>query len=239
MPQPEPGSPEATGPPTPPRGKGKIAALAVLSGLLACALTLASLPTTATAVAVPRHGTQRYDTKLFVRYETTGDCTVYPNYPRAGIRTHNRPWTVPSGRNVIWRYNVDEEWAVISDPARAGETFPWWGFTRRSCLGDSIEQAAYPSGVRAPNAVLQGRSTFVPSGWRPVRFDTPSSRVVTRGVTTTRNATLRDHVNFVVGNVRAGWQVDVSEKTRSRGHWIKVYAPRAKQWGYIERTALS
>jgi hypothetical protein len=29
------------------------------------------------------------------------------------------PGLIPAGRTVIWRYNVDGAWALVSDPAQA------------------------------------------------------------------------------------------------------------------------
>ena len=74
-----------------------------------------------------------------------------------------------------------------------------------------------------------------PSGWRPVMWNILPGRVVRRGVTLTHNATLRDPAHFVLGNVPAGWQVDI---TASSSPWVRVYVPILHRWGYIERAAI-
>lgn len=165
---------------------------------------------------------------LFVRYDTTSPCTVYLNYPKPGVTGNSAPWTIPVGRKkVIWRYNVNAEWALVSDPARsATRTFPWWGFTRRNCIKDE------------PRRILEGRSNVNASGWRRVSFNLPSAHVIARHRKVTHNATLRDPANFVIGNVPAEWHVDVTNKTRSNGYWVEVYVPNAKRWGYIESSKL-
>ena len=174
------------------------------------------------------------DVKLFVWYETKSDCEVFPNYPKAGVKGQGLGWTIPEGRSIIWRYNINDTWAVITDPNRAKQTFPWWGITRRSCIGKSKEQENYPQGVAVPSRILEGRSKVYDSGWRPVEFSQGPEPVVKHGVEVKRNATLRDRANFMVGNVFAGWKVDVTGLTRSNGHWVYVYSPAARRWGYIE-----
>src|SRR4051794_7468143 len=124
------------------------AAIGVISALTAVVLVTAAQP----AGADPGGP----DTKLFVKYATTSVCTVYPNYPKDGVLGNGSPWSVPAGESVIWRYNVDSTWALISYPKRAHVTFPWWGFTRRDCLGTSVEQADYPTGIAVPQRVLEG-----------------------------------------------------------------------------------
>ena len=178
------------------------------------------------------------DTKLFVKYTTTSTCAVYLNYPKEGVLGNGSPWTVPPRETVIWRYNVNSTWALISYPKRAHETFPWWGFTRRDCIGTSIEQSDYPAGQAVPERVLEGRSRVADSGWRPVDFSVAPAPVVASGREVVRDATLRDPANFVIGNVPASWHVDVTSETRSNGHWVEVYVPNAKRWGYVERDAL-
>lgn len=183
-------------------------------------------------------GDSQAGTKLFVRYSTASTCTVYLNYPKEGVLGNGSPWTVPAGETVIWRYNVNSTWALISYPKRAHETFPWWGFTRRDCIGASVTQSDYPAGVAVPERVLEGRSHVADSGWRSVDLSVAPAPVVERGRVVVRNATLRDPANFVIGNVPASWHVDVTSQTRSNGHWVEVYVPNAKRWGYVERDAL-
>lgn len=172
-------------------------------------------------------------TKLMIRYAVRSTCTVYPNYPKQGVVGNSgRTWTIPAGKSLIWRYNVNREWALISDPSRAKRTFPWWGFTRRDCIGRSIRQSAYPAGEPVPSRILEGRSQRS-SGWRPVDFSVAPAAVVRRHKLTS-TATLRDPANFVIGNGFPGWTVEVTAKTRSNGHWVLVHLPNAKRWGYME-----
>jgi hypothetical protein len=176
-------------------------------------------------------------TKLFVRYATKSACTVHLNYPKDGV-IGNRTFTVPVGRTIIWRYNVNSTWALISYPTRAHQEFPWWGFTKRECIGKSVEQTDYPAGRSIPDRILEGRSQVASSGWRSVTFNLPAAPIVAKHQRINHNATLRDDVNFVIGNVPEGWHVNVTAVTRSNGHWVKVYVPNAKRWGYIERAKL-
>lgn len=176
--------------------------------------------------------------KLLVRYQASSSCRVVPNYPKSGVVSNDkRNFTVAAGKTIIWRYNVNSTWAVVSDPARASaRTYPWWGFTRKSCIGRSIEQQGYPAGQAVPQRILQGRSQQA-DGWRPVDFNASSAAKVGR-VKMVNSGTLRDSANFVTGNVPAGWSVDKTRVTRSSGHWLKVYVPNAKRWGWIEADKL-
>jgi hypothetical protein len=158
---------------------------------------------------------------LLVKYDTRSTCTVYMNYPKSGV-VDNLTWTIPPGhKNIIWRYNVNSTWAAVSDPARAKRQFPWWGFTRQSCIAG------------APKRILEGRSNEIASGWRPVSFDVASAPVVAHHHKIKSHATLRDPNNFVIGNVRSTWHVDVTSRTRDRS-WVEIYVPNAKQWGYVQ-----
>jgi len=174
------------------------------------------------------------DGPLFVWYTTTSDCLVYPNYPKPGVKGQGFAWTITAGKSVIWRYNVNETWALVTDPGRARETFPWWGFTERKCIGKSKEQSDYPAGVAVPDRILEGRSKVADSGWRSVDYHQGPEPIVKYAVLVKNSATLRDRANFVVGNVFAGWKVDVTNLKRSNGHWVYVYSPSARRWGYIE-----
>jgi hypothetical protein len=178
------------------------------------------------------------DVKLFVWYEAKTDCEVFPNYPKTGVKGQGLGWTIDAGDSVIWRYNINDTWAVISDPHRAKERFPWWGITRRSCIGESKEQESYPEGVPVPSRILEGRSKVADSGWRTVEFSQGPEPIVRHGVELRKNGTIRDRANFMVGNVFAGWKVDVTGLTRSNGHWVYVYSPGARRWGYIEANKL-
>ena len=210
--------------------------------MLAVAATWLTLAGTNAATA--HAGQQERSTKLLIRYAAKSDCTVVPNYPASGVTGNSaRTWTIPAGKTVIWRYNVDATWALVSDPVRASDParvekeLPWWGFTRRDCIGLSVKQKDYPAGIAVPDRLLEGRSQKA-SGWRPVKFDQPGARVTNNHKKVTSNGTLRDPANFVVGNVFAGWHVHLTDKTRSNGHWVLVYVPNAQRWGYIERAHL-
>jgi hypothetical protein len=174
------------------------------------------------------------DTKLMVRYAVRNTCTVYPNYPKPGVVGNSgRTWRIPQGKSLIWRYNVNRDWALVSDPSRARRTFPWWGFTRRDCIGRSIRQADYPAGKPVPTRILEGRSRQGAHGWRRVDFSVAPAPVVRRHRLTS-TATLRDPVNFAIGNAFPGWTVEVTGRTRSNGHWVLVHLPNAERWGYME-----
>jgi hypothetical protein len=139
---------------------------------------------------------------------------------------------------VIWRYNVDGAWALVSDPARAtGKHFPWWGFTQRSCIGTSVKQKGLPAGRPVPNRILQGRSQ-AGSGWHAVTFDLPAAPIRAHHRKLKANTTLRDGDNFVTGDAFRGWHVDVTTRTRAHG-WVEVYVPNARRWAYIPASDLS
>jgi hypothetical protein len=178
------------------------------------------------------------DTPLFVWYQTKSDCLVYPNYPKPGVKGQMFKWTIEQGHSIIWRYNVNDTWAVVTDPARSKETFPWWGFTKRSCIGKSKDQTGYPEGIAVPSRIHEGRSHVASSGWRTVDYDQGPEAIVRHQVRVKHDGTLRDRVNFVVGNVFAGWKVDVTSLTRSNGFWVYVYSPSARKWGYVEAEKL-
>ena len=200
------------------------------------ALGLAELGATAPANAQDAQQKKERDEKLLIIYETKSTCTVYPNYPKDGVKD-NDPWTIQSGERIVWRYNVNETWAAVQDRERAKvKSFPWWGFTRRDCIGTSVRQKQYPAGRPVPERILEGRSQ-APSGWREVDFSVPPAPVVDQERVVKCNATLRDSHNFFIGNVRAGWPVEVTNETRGRkDSWVEVYVPNAKRWGYILRS---
>lgn len=200
--------------------------------------TLAGLALALAVTATPRATSAASDTKLFVRYEAKSDCEVFPNYPKPGVKGQKLGWTIAAGKSLVWRYNVNDTWAVIQDPARANSKFPWWGFTRRSCIGKSVDQSDYPTGVAVPTRIREGRSRVADDGWRGVDYDQGPESIVDEGVRVKKNGTLRDRANFVVGNVFAGWHVDVTSLTRTKGHWVYVYSPAARKWGYIEAEKL-
>lgn len=208
--------------------------------ILAAAITTGALPP-ATPVALASETCEAQDVPLFVKYRTKSECEVYPNYPKAGVKGQLYKWTVPAGRNLVWRYNVNDTWAVVTDLSRSNEDFPWWGFTRRDCLGKSAGQdsdnGVYPAGIPVPSQTLVGRShdcKHHSDGWRPVDYHQGPEIVAKYSVRVKRNGTLRDRNNFAVGNVFAGWKVDVTRVTRSGKHWVYVYSPGARKWGYVE-----
>ncbi|GLZ32452.1 hypothetical protein Lesp02_46400 [Lentzea sp. NBRC 105346] len=201
------------------------------------ALGLAALAAVV-VLAMPGQASAGSKTKLFLRFATKSACTVHLNYPKEGV-VANSTFTVPTGKTIVWRYNVNETWALISYQDRAHKQFPWWGFTKRDCIGKSIKQSDYPAGHPVPDKILEGRSRVASDGWRRVTFNVPAAPVAVHHKKVTRNATLRDDANFVIGNVKEGWHVDVTNVTRSNGHWVEVYVPNAKRWAYIERAALA
>ena len=161
---------------------------------------------------------------LMVNYDMASPCKVFINIPGEGV-TNNTSWTT-TGTRITWRYNVNSTWALVSDPNRAGKTYPWWGFTKRECIKGE------------PERLREGRSNVAASGWRSVVVDVPGASIISRSRQLHENATLRDPANFVVGNVPAGWHVDVTGNTRSDGFWVEVYVPNAKRWGYIRASNL-
>lgn len=175
---------------------------------------------------------------LFVWYRVKRDCDVLPNYPKPGVKGQKLGFRITAGTNVIWRYNVNDTWALVSSPSRAYDEFPWWGFVKRSCIGLSIAQSDYAAGYHIPTRKLQGRSCQTKSGYRGVDFHLGPETVARASVKVKHRGTMRDGANFVVGHVFAGWHVDVTHVTRSNGHWVYVYAPAARRWGYIERDKL-
>jgi hypothetical protein len=204
--------------------------------MMGAAAVVVATATTVTSVSLPsRAGAAPHTAKLLVRYSTTSPCTIYPNYPKAGVVGNaGRTWTIGADKTIVWRYNVNATWAVVSDPVRAQrKQFPWWGFTRSGCIGRSIQQTGYPAGQPVPSRILSGRSQQA-SGWRTVVFRVPPAPVTARHRRVTGNGTLRDPANFVIGNVFPGWHVDVTGRTRSNGHWVEVYVPNARRWGYLE-----
>jgi hypothetical protein len=173
---------------------------------------------------------------LFIKFMTRKACKVYPNYPKRGVRG-NTPFTIPKGEKLIWRYNVNKRYAVVSWSERSKlRQFPWWGFTARNCIGRSPKQSSFPAGKRVPNNILKGRSNQTASGWRTIDFRIPKGRVV--GTKRLKDdATLRDRADFVIGNVPRGWRVQILAG-RTEASWVKVYVPNAKRVGYILRRAL-
>ncbi len=161
---------------------------------------------------------------LMVAYDLAKPCTIFLNMPGDGV-DDNSNWKT-TGTYITWRYNMNSEWALVSDPKRAGKTYPWWGFTRRDCIKGE------------PERIKAGRSNVAASGWRTVQTDVPPASVTSRTREVHSDSTLRDPANFAIGNVPKGWHVDVTGNTRSGGFWVEVYVPNAKRWGFIEASHL-
>ncbi|MEV1238508.1 hypothetical protein [Nonomuraea sp. NPDC049750] len=211
----------------------RTAMLAALSVLLAGGLTASAAPAALAGTASGPAPEPERD-KLLMFYDTKAPCTIMTNYGQPAVA-----WQTTAGTHLVWRYNIDATWAMISQPSRKDSPgFPWWGVTQRSCLGNSIKQKDYPTGIPVPSSIQMGRSQQE-DGWRPVQWNVPASPIVRRGVKVTRNATLRDPAHFVLGNVPATWQVDLTATPSPTDWWVKVYVPALNRWGYIERVALS
>jgi hypothetical protein len=191
--------------------------------------------------AAPAATSKPHKKTLMILYWTKSDqtCTVYPNYPKAGVLGNTgRTWSIAPHNLVVWRYNVNKTWAMIADRSPTAPQFPHWGFTLRSCIGLSkgqklVQGGRFPAGLPIPNRVLQGRSQNA-SGWRAVRFSLKPAAIVARHVRVRGTSTLRDAAGFVTGNVFPDWHVDVTAVTRGKGSWVEVYVPNAKRWGYVD-----
>ena len=105
---------------------------------------------------------------LMVAYDLAKPCTIYLNMPGDGV-DDNSNWKT-TGTYITWRYNMNSEWALVSDPKRAGKTYPWWGFTRRDCIKGE------------PERIKEGRSNVAASGWRTVQTDVPPASVTVSAV---------------------------------------------------------
>lgn len=168
--------------------------------------------------------------ELFFYYATTSNCQVYPNYPKAELPWTSLAWSVPQGKSVIWRYNVNETFAMVTDPERAKNgQFPWWGFAPRACLGKTIAQKNAPAGQPLPTRIKEGRSQQA-DGWRPVDFDM-AAMPVKATLHVKNHATLRDPAHFVVGNCGKDMDVDVSQVL---GQWAFVECKLVGRRGWIE-----
>ncbi|MEV0663879.1 hypothetical protein ACIBI3_21930 [Actinomadura luteofluorescens] len=171
---------------------------------------------------------------LLIRYAAKKTCKLYPNHKMKGS-----PWKIPAGKQLVWRYNIDRTWAIVSDYSRSKrKQYPWWGVTQRNCIGKSVKQTGYPAGKPIPGRILQARSAVTKSGWRTVIWKVPASKITRRNVAVRHNATLRDPANLVLGNVPAGSKVHRTSATRSKGYWVKVYVPNLHRYGFIEANKL-
>jgi hypothetical protein len=208
--------------------------------VLATALLTFGVGLTALAPARADAAPPRRAIALILDYHVAHACAVYPNYPKAGVIGNHLDWTIAPGEIVAWRYNVNATWAMISDKKYRNSAHPWWGFTRRSCIGGSVggehfptPTSSYPAGVRIPNMLLQGRSAVTASHYRSVDFRPTPAHVVNAAKLITTKGTLRDaRGRFVIGNVFPGWHVRATDA--HDGPWTKVYVPNAKRWGWVE-----
>lgn len=181
---------------------------------------------------------------LILDYSVAQSCPVYPNYPKDGVIGNQIGWTIAPGDTVAWRYNINSTYAMVSDKKYRNTSHPWWGITRRDCIGTSLggehfptPTSSYPAGVRIPTSILMGRSAVTASHYRSVDFSPAAAHEVNPYKEVTSFGTLRDaRGRFVIGNVAAGWHVHTTDVTD--GPWTKVYVPNAKRWGWIENIHL-
>jgi len=176
---------------------------------------------------------------LILEYSVAGNCPVFQNYPKAGVRGNAIGWTVAPGQTVAWRYNVNRTWAMVSDKKYRNTSHPWWGFVQRACIGTSRggehfpnPSSRYPAGKAIPNRVLEGRSQNK-RRYRRVDFRVSSAPIVDRLKRACSKGTLRDAPNnFVIGNVAKGWRTRLT--AQHDNGWTKVYVPAAKRWGWLQ-----
>jgi hypothetical protein len=203
----------------------------------------------------PKVGTLCGHTRiLLVTYSVKSECHIQDNYPHnAGASP--KTWTIKPGATIIWRYNVNGHVALISDPAK--QSFPHWGFvTNSECIGTTTgQQASYwryekpkhgqakwvrhatppiPAGQPMPKRLLSGRSQNAHAGyWNKVDWTPAGPAVPAAHQKTTHNATLRDRPNeFVIGNVKSGWEVRPTGQHQAG--YTKVYVPSLHRWGWLQ-----
>ena len=178
---------------------------------------------------------------LILDYTVGKACDVFPNYPKEGVIGNDIGWKITPGDVVAWRYNVNDNWAMISDKKyRNDSNHPWWGLVPRDCIGASIGgepfptlDSQYPAGEPIPQRLLEGRSAVEADHYTHVGFRPSPATVVRDGVRVRSKGTLRDAANrFVIGNVDAGWHVRVTDQKQTG--WTKVYVPNAQRWGYVQ-----
>jgi hypothetical protein len=182
---------------------------------------------------------------LLVAYWAKTECRIQDNYPH-NAGASRKTWTITPGAKIIWRYSVNAHVALISDPAR--NTFPHWGFvTNSECIGTTVGQhssywkfekpknakarwvqhatSAIPAGQPVPSRLLYGRSQSKQAHyWNRVDWTPVGPTVPAAGQKMTHNRTLRDRPNeFVIGNVKAGWEVRLTGQHQAG--YTKVYVP--------------
>lgn len=81
---------------------------------------------------------------LILDYRVVSTCPVYTNYPKEGVSRRDAWWITPSDI-VGWRYNVNGDWAMISDKKYRKTSHAWWGFTPRVCIGGSVGGEPFPT----------------------------------------------------------------------------------------------
>jgi len=176
-------------------------------------------------------------------------CHVQANYPH-NPGTGRKTWTINPGARVIWRYNVNSHVAAIADPAE--KSFPHWGFvTNSECVGATVGQRSHywrfngtrwvehatppiPAGLPMPKRLRSGRSQNAATNyWNDVDWTPAGPAVPAAKQKLAHNRTLRDRPNeFVIGNVRAGWQVRPTGEKQAG--YTKVYVPSLKRWGWLQ-----
>jgi hypothetical protein len=191
---------------------------------------------------------------LLVRYSVKTECRIQDNYP-VNPGASPKTWTVAPGATIIWRYNVNDHVALISDPAKNG--FPHWGFvTNSECIGTTLrQQGTYwrfekptngkarwvkhktpliPAGQSIPRRTFAGRSQNARTNyWNSVDWTPAAAGTTLAARKLSHNRTLRDRpAEFVIGNVKAGWQVRPTNEHRSG--YTKVYVPSLKRWGWLQ-----
>jgi hypothetical protein len=160
-------------------------------------------------------------------------CDVYTNYPKAGVAA--RTWPLGAGAHVKVRYNVNGDWALIQDTARANrkphQINPHYGFIQRSCLARQL-----------PLPALKGIGYDREP--RTVRFNPAGNGRRVKTLHVSGNATMRDAVRaFVIGNLSSAYHDTFVVGTRrcvvaSRGSFVHGYAPAARRWGYVQASHL-
>jgi len=212
----------------------------VLRRLITSTTFVALLAGLAVVVSAPAATAAPREIALILDYRVVATCAVYPNYPKEGVIGNQIGWTITPSDIVGWRYNINNTWAMVSDAKYRNTSHPWWGITKRSCIGGSVggepfptPESSYPAGVAIPNRILEGRSAIEEDHYRTVDFSPdPAGNVINDYKAITSMGTLRDGRGaFVIGNVFAGWHVHQTDL--KDGPWTFVYVPNAKRWGWV------
>ena len=220
------------------------------------AATNSHVPKECLAIKHPKVGRICGHTRiLIVRYRAETDCQIKANYPvNPGGKNDWTEWTIPAGKEIGWRFNVNDHVAEIWDPARVGSGKPHWGFvTNRKCIGKSTtdNQSAYwtyeknkkwkrhpisyPAGRPVPKHIMLAGRSQKPENhyWNKVDWNKRYGAIPATAIKLGQDRTLRDRPNeFVVGNVKAGWQVRPTNEKKAG--YTKVYVPSLDLWGWLE-----